>query len=214
MPEMSQTTTSPFTSSTVSMASLPLVAAEPPPPPYTPSSAAPIHTSSTNPGFCPLAFSERHANKTPGGGMTAAQYFAPCPACGTVVQDAIPGTYKEGWRDWVDPSVNFRWESHVPPPLPGSKGEMVRKPKAARMSDAADLDLERGLDEGEREERLGCWICWEYEQKWEDPMGPEVWYAHMRKHFRNDGFRVCVGKTGGMQRRRNCGVKECPKIHS
>jgi hypothetical protein len=143
--------------------------------------------------------------------MTASQYYAPCPACGVVVGDEIPAGYKEGWR-WVDPSVNFRWESHIaasPNTTAKGKREMVEK------GNGNELDLEKG--EGTREgegENLSCWICWEYEEKFVEPMGVEEWYLHIRNHFRNEGFRVCVGKTGGMQRRRNCGVKSCPKIHS
>lgn len=64
------------------------------------------------------------------------------------------------------------------------------------------------------EEKLSCWICWEYEEEFQEPMSSEEWYIHMRGHFRDDGFRVCIGKTAGMQRRRNCRVKNCPKIHS
>jgi hypothetical protein len=66
----------------------------------------------------------------------------------------------------------------------------------------------------EHRELLGCWICWEYEEKWVEPMLQDDWYAHMRKHFLVDGYRVCKGKTGAMQRRRNCEVARCPKIHS
>ncbi|CAG8959584.1 hypothetical protein HYFRA_00001486 [Hymenoscyphus fraxineus] len=176
---------------------------EPPPPPYTTAPSlqvsAAASASAPNPGFCILAFSERHANRTPGGGMTAAQYFAPCPACGTVVNDEIPGTYKESWREWVDPSVNFRWESHVAPSANAAR-ENAEKVKAG--------------EELVSVERLACWICWEYEERWVGLMAPEEWYLHQRRHFKDEGFRVCVGKTGGMQRRRNCMVKNCPKIHS
>jgi len=150
---------------------------EEPPPPYAPDTS-PLR----NPGFCELAFQERLANRKPGGGMTASEYFAPCKSCSVVCGDEISPAYKFGWLDWVDPSLNFRWESHVC----SEKGQ----------------------------EQLGCWICWEYEQNWIEPMGPAAWYKHMRKHFFVEGYRICKGKTGGMQRRRNCGVKHCPKIHS
>ncbi|KAH8682871.1 hypothetical protein BGZ60DRAFT_398863 [Tricladium varicosporioides] len=200
---------------------------EPPPPPYTPTPSA------TNPGFCPLAFSERHANRTPGGGLTAAQYFAPCALCGTQISDTIPGIYKEGWK-WVDPSVNFRWESHLPPnsamatystvpsTTPGKQPEMSevgRSLAAAALSSERgkldyDVDLEKGEGSQGGNERLSCWICWEYEEKFVGGMGVDEWYVHLRGHFRDEGFRICRGKTGGMQRRRNCVVKGCPKIHS
>ena len=153
-----------------------------PPPPYI------ADTQPVNPGFCDLAFRERQANRVPGGGMTAPQYYAPCKSCSFICGDEIPRAYKAGWPEWVDPSVNFRWESHVAmkePVLGGLHGEM-----------------------------LGCWICWEYEQVWVKPMLPEDWYAHMRKHFKVDGYRSCRGRRGAMQRRRNCAVKYCPKIHS
>lgn len=153
---------------------------EPPPPPY--------HESApTNPGFCELAFRERHENTIPKGGMTAAEYFLPCKACGFVCGDEIPQIYKQGWLDWTDPSVNFRWESHV----------CVEK------------------KEGEpRKEMFSCWICWEFEQKWVEPMGVFQWYKHIRRHFFVEGYRICKGKTGAMRRRRNCELKSCPKIHS
>ncbi len=159
-------------------------AAYEPPPPYDASSA-------TNPGFCELAFRERQDNRIPGGGMPSAQYFAPCKACSFVCGDKIPPVYKTGWLDWIDPSVNFRWESHVA--------------------------VEKGEKDGGSETRvelLGCWICWEYEQNWVTPMVPEEWYKHMRRHFFVEGYRICKGRTGAMQRRRNCEVGHCPKIHS
>ncbi|KAG4436196.1 hypothetical protein IFR05_008324 [Cadophora sp. M221] len=156
-----------------------------PPPPYDTSSLPP------NPGFCELAFRERLDNRIPGGGMPSAQYFEPCKACSFVCGDEIPPVYKQGWLDWIDPSVNFRWESHVAT----NKGEK-------------DIPAE-----GERE-LLGCWICWEYEQKWVEPMESKDWYKHMRRHFFVEGYRICKGKMGAMQRRRNCDVGHCPKIHS
>lgn len=157
----------------------PMISDDPPPPYHDPNSSGP-----SNPGFCELAFRERQENKIPCGGMTAAQYFAPCKACSFTCGDHIPSVYKTGWLDWVDPSVNFRWESHVA--RPDKRGE----------------------------EMLGCWICWEYDQKWVEPMAPEEWYKHMRKHFFVEGYRICRAKTGAMQRRRNCSVRSCPKIHS
>jgi hypothetical protein len=166
----------------VDLTSLPTTTDDPPPPYKTESSI--YH----NPGFCEFAFRERQANREPGGGMTASQYFSPCKSCSFLCGDEIPASYKTNWPEWVDPSVNFRWESHVAskePMLGGLHGEL-----------------------------LGCWICWEYEQSWVKPMVPEDWYAHMRKHFKVDGYRICKGKTGAMQRRRNCGVRHCPKIHS
>lgn len=120
--------------------------------------------------------------------MKAAEYFSSCKSCSFLCGDEIPASYKTGWPEWVDPSVNFRWESHVAskePMLGGLHGEL-----------------------------LGCWICWEYEQTWVKPMVPEDWYAHMRQHFKVDGYRICKGKMGAMQRRRNCRVEHCPKIHS
>jgi hypothetical protein len=153
-----------------------------PPPPYNPL------CEPTNPGFCEFAFRERLANRVPGGGMKAAQYFEPCKGCSFLCGDEIPAAYHANWRESVDPSVNFRWESHVAikePVLGGLRGEM-----------------------------LGCWICWEYEQVWVKPMVPEDWYMHMRKHFRVHGYRGCRGKTGAIQRRRNCKSGYCPKIHS
>jgi len=151
-----------------------------PPPPY--------HASApTNPGFCELAFRERQDNSVPGGGMSAAEYFFPCKSCGFVCGDEIPAVYKQGWLDWVDPSVNFRWESHVA--VEKKEGEAKR-------------------------EMLSCWICWEYEQKWTEPMRVQEWYKHLRKHFFVEGYRICKAKSGAMQRRRNCDLKHCPKIHS
>lgn len=162
----------------------PLATLDEPPPPYNASFLP------TNPGFCELAFRERHDNKIPGGGMPAAQYFAPCKACWFQCGDEIPAAYKQGWLDWTDPSVNFRWESHV-----------------------AVGNAEK--DNGESPaEMLGCWICWEYEQIWRKPMGVDEWYKHMRQHFFVEGYRICKGKSGAMQRRRNCKVGHCPKIHS
>ncbi|TVY27093.1 hypothetical protein LHYA1_G003141 [Lachnellula hyalina] len=81
-----------------------------PPPPYAPASLP----RTQNPGFCAHAFSERAANSVPGGGRTGTQYFEACP-CGFIVSDSIPASYKEGWPGWIDPSVNYRWESHLPP---------------------------------------------------------------------------------------------------
>lgn len=118
--------------------------------------------------------------------MAASEYYLPCQACSVVCGSNIPISYKTGWMDWVDPSVNFRWESHT---------------------GTATID-------GEKKELLGCWICWEYDGKWVKPMFVEEWYLHLRKHFRTDGYRVCKGKVGAMQRRRNCMVGNCPKIHS
>lgn len=160
---------------------MPTSTTDDPPPPYGPD-------SSINPGFCEYAFRERVANRVPGGGMTGEQYFSPCKGCSFLCGDEIPSTYKTAWPEWIDPSVNFRWESHIAvkePMLGGLRGEM-----------------------------LSCWICWEYEQTWVKPMVPEDWYAHMRKHFRVDGYRSCKGKTGAMQRRRNCRIRHCPKLHS
>ncbi|CZS93018.1 uncharacterized protein RAG0_03500 [Rhynchosporium agropyri] len=156
-----------------------------PPPPYDPSILPP------NPGFCELAFRERLDNRIPGGGMSSAQYFAPCKSCGIVCGDEIPPVYKNGWLDWIDPSVNFRWESHV----------------AIKKGEKDDI-------EERRRELLGCWICWEYEQVWREPMEVQEWYKHMRRHFFVEGYRICTGKTGAMQRRRNCRLGSCPKIHS
>jgi hypothetical protein len=150
-----------------------------PPPPYV------ADLSVTNPGFCAEAFRERQSNRIPGGGRTAAEYSQPCKACSVVCGDQIPGTFYNNWPEWVDPSVNFRWESHT---------------------GIAAIN-------GEKKELLGCWICWEYEQKWVKPMLAEEWYEHTKKHFKGDGYRVCKGKKGGMQRRRNCAVIGCPKIH-
>ncbi|CAL3966196.1 unnamed protein product [Diplocarpon coronariae] len=154
-----------------------------PPPPYIAS------TLPSNPGFCTLAYCERLDNRIPGSGMLAAQYFAPCRACSFECGDTIPAVYKQGWLDWIDPSVNFRWESH-----------------AASANGSKDA---RGQGE-----LLGCWICWEYKQKWVEPMEPEEWYLHIRKHFFVEGYRICRGKNGAMQRRRNCEAGHCPKIHS
>ena len=152
---------------------------EPPPPPYSDESYLPV-----NPGFCEQAWRERKANQRPKEGMPSEQYSKPCEACGLVCGDYIPSLYMAGWPNWVDPSVNFRWESHI----------------AANSSEQREL--------------LGCWICWEYEQTWAKPMLQDDWYAHMRKHFLVEGYRVCKGKTGAMQRRRNCEATRCPKIHS
>jgi len=151
------------------------------PPPYIADSGTIV-----NPGFCELSWRERQDNRVPGGGMTADQYFAPCKACGLVCGDHIPAAYKAGWLDWVDPSVNFRWESHT--------GVAVIN--------------------GEKKELLSCWICWEYDHTWVKPMLPDEWYLHMRKHFKVDGYRPCKGAAGAMQRRRNCSLTTCPKIHS
>jgi len=118
--------------------------------------------------------------------MTAEEYFAPCKACSLVCGDQIPANYQNGWPEWVDPSVNFRWESHT--------GMAVIN--------------------GEKKELLGCWICWEFERKWMKPMLTDEWYGHTRNHFKVDGYVVCKGKKGGMQRRRNCTVPLCQKIHS
>jgi len=120
--------------------------------------------------------------------MPGSQYFEPCKGCSFLCSNEIPSVYKTGWYNWIDPSVNFRWESHVAvkePMLGGLHGEM-----------------------------LSCHICWEYDQKWVKPMMVDDWYMHMRRHFRVDGYRSCRGKNGAMQRRRNCGVRHCPKIHS
>jgi len=157
-----------------------------PPPPYSPSSKnhPSTTTSLSNPGFCPLAFTERQANRVPGGGLPSSTYLLPCASCSLTIGSTIPASYKLGWKDWVDPSLNFRWESHVP-----------------------QLETEKG-------ELLGCWICWENEGTWVRPMEPEDWYTHMRNHFRNDRYMVCRGQKGMMQRRRNCPVKECARIHS
>lgn len=166
------------------------VTAKPPPPTYNSSSSdappPPPYTYTSNPGFCALAFAERASNALPNGGMTSDDYFLPCSACTFTCGTAIPPSYKIAWPQWVDPSVNFRWESHT--------GVAVVN--------------------GEKTELLGCWICWEYEQNWVKPMMVEEWYLHMRKHFHGDGYRVCKGKKGGMQRRRNCPVFACPKVHS
>ena len=85
--------------------------------------------------------------------------------------------------------MNFRWESHV---------------------------AVNTVEGGTKREFLGCWICWEFEEKWVRPMESEEWYAHLRAHFK-EGFRACVAEREGrsvMQRRRNCAVRGCPKIHS
>ncbi|TVY41698.1 hypothetical protein LSUB1_G003165 [Lachnellula subtilissima] len=121
-----------------------------PPPPYAP---APLPRTQ-NPGFCQHAFSERNANTMPGGGRTGSQYFEPC-TCGFVVSDSIPASYKEGWPGWIDPSVNYRWESHIPPSNP-------------TFASNKKLDLEEGGGE-----RLGCWICYEYDGVWKGGMGVE-----------------------------------------
>lgn len=155
-----------------------LITGEEPPPPYT----TDLSSKPPNPGFCDLAYEERLANKLPNGGMTASEYFLPCKSCSVVVGDQIPALYKRGWLDWVDCSLNFRWESHI-------------------CSE-------------KRQERYGCWICWDYDQKFCEPMNVDTWYKHMRRHFFVEGYRICKGKTGGMQRRRNCARKDCPKIHS
>lgn len=159
-----------------------IISSDEPPPPYLAASS----TSITNPGFCDLAFRERYNNRLPGGGMHSSQYPLPCEDCGFVCGDKIPSTYKIGWHDWVDPSVNFRWESHT-----GS-----------------------AMVNGEKKELLGCWICWEFDGNWQKPMFAEEWYTHIRKHFKVDGYMICKGKVGAMQRRRNCAVLNCPKIHS
>jgi hypothetical protein len=127
--------------------------------------------------------------------MSSGQYFTPCKACSFVCGDEIPAVYKQGWLDWIDPSVNFRWESHVAAPR-GEKGG-----SGPGVGDVGG-------------ELLGCWICWEFEQKWMEPMGPAEWYKHLRRHFFVEGYRICKGRTGAMQRRRNCEVGHCPKIHS
>ena len=150
-----------------------------PPPAYEENSYLPI-----NPGFCDLAWRERKANRIAGGGMQSSQYAEPCPECGLICGDFIPPSYRNDWPEWVDPSVNFRWESHI------------------------------AVTVKEHRELLGCWICWEYEQKWVGAMLPDEWYRHMRRHFREDGYQPCRNVMGVMQRRRNCPVRKCPKIHS
>lgn len=164
----------------LSTASIPS-SSDDPPPPYIVASG-----STSNPGFCTLAFNERESNRHPGGGMTGPQYFEPCKECGLVCGDNIPAAYKTGWLEWIDPSVNLRWESHT---------------GAAKVN-------------GEVRELLGCWICWEFDGQWCKPMFVDEWYMHMRKHFKVDGYRACKGKVGAVQRRRNCAVSNCPKIHS
>jgi len=149
------------------------------PPPYSADAHLPY-----NPGFCAQGHLERLANQRPKEGMPSSQYYKACKGCGLVCGDYIPASYKAAWPQWVDPSVNFRWESHI----------------AATPTEHREL--------------LGCWICWEYEQTWAKPMLQDEWYAHMRRHFLVDGYRVCKGRTGAMQRRRNCEVVRCPKIHS
>jgi hypothetical protein len=139
---------------------------------------------SVNPGFCELAWRERQANQRPRGGMLRKQYTKPCRDCGLVCGTSLPASYTEGWKQYVDPSLNFRWESHI------------------------------AVTPTEHEELLGCWICWEYQGTWVTPMLEDDWYAHMRNHFRNDGYRACTGRRGAMQRRRNCEVASCQKIHS
>lgn len=145
-----------------------------PPPPYD------TKTSLSNPGFCPYAYAERQANREPGGGMPSAAYSLPCKGCHLTVGSIIPVSYKYGWKDAVDPSLNFRWESHI-----------------------------QGVGEF-----LGCWICWENEQKWAGAMRPQDWYTHMRNHFRNDRYQPCRSEKGIMQRRRNCANDKCGRIHS
>ncbi|TAQ90689.1 hypothetical protein B7494_g958 [Chlorociboria aeruginascens] len=167
-----------------------------PPPPYD-------GASSSNPGFCPAAFHERQANRLPGGGMKAASYYEPCSTCGLQCGNLIPGSYKGGWPEWVDPSVNFRWESHVAP-------KDYDEEKAMGMGMGAG----EGKEGRANEELLGCWICWEYEDKWIQPMRYEEWYLHLKTHFKADGYVVCRGVKGAMQRRRNCTFTKCPKIHS
>lgn len=169
-----------------------------PPPPYN-------DPSEKNPGFCQNAFRERQENKLPGGGMTAREYFAPCTACGYRSRDdfAIPASYKNGWLDWVDPSVNFRWESHVCSNSTDSQSD-EKKEEVAEQA---------GRWSGR--EQLACWICWEFDNKWTGGMDTKNWYTHMRRHFFVEGYRICKGAKGGMQRRRNCGVGAgCPKVHS
>ncbi len=170
----------PKTSSGTTLTAPPQIVDDPPPP-YTSNSLT------TNPGFCEAAFKERLSNRVSGGGMPGAQYFEPCKTCSFICDDLIPRAYKTDWKEWVDPSVNFRWESHIP----------------------AQEVLGRVAGE-----LLSCWICWEYDEVWVKPMVADDWYMHMKKHFKDDGYRICKGKTGAMQRRRNCGVKHCPKIHS
>ncbi|KAG0648483.1 hypothetical protein D0Z07_5252 [Hyphodiscus hymeniophilus] len=110
------------------------------PPPYSNSRYLPV-----NPGFCNQAWEERQANQRPKEGMPSDQYYKPCKGCGLVCGDYIPASYKAGWPKWVDPSVNFRWESHI----------------AASSTELKEL--------------LGCWICWEYEEAWIMPMVQDDW---------------------------------------
>ncbi len=143
--------------------------------------------------------------------MPSAGYFKACEACGYKCDDgfALPLAYKTGWIDGVDPSVNFRWESHISATPTGQKAD-VKGDANGYVNGGA---LEKG-EMGNGKEKLGCWICWEYDNKWIGGMESEEWYKHMRRHFFVEGYRICKGKTGGMQRRRNCGVVTCPKIHS
>lgn len=50
-------------------------------------------------------------------------------------------------------------------------------------------------------------------------MEPMEWWSHMEGHFGakengGEGYRICTGENGWMNKRESCRAKGCVKIHS
>lgn len=60
----------------------------------------------------------------------------------------------------------------------------------------------------------GCLVCWELDGTWHEPMGVDLWLAHMSRHL-SDGYVACTAVSGGKIRRRaECSYKSCPRFHT
>jgi hypothetical protein len=58
----------------------------------------------------------------------------------------------------------------------------------------------------------GCLICWEYEGRWIS-LGKEEWGKHVRRHFEKEGYWICKGEGGEMNRTWGCKAVRCKGVH-
>ena len=142
------------------------------------------HRFRRNPGFCPGAFNFRRASlrsrskHLPVKLHEQVRHLDRCHYCGLVNSKIYPRSYIQDWPSYAKLSAEFFFESHVP---------------------ATRLD---------HTDRRSCLLCWEDKRIWVEPMNLEVWGAHMRKHFKEDGYQICGNRTQLMQARSKCPAKK------
>jgi hypothetical protein len=53
----------------------------------------------------------------------------------------------------------------------------------------------------------------EFEKKEIQIMMYETWLEHVSRHLERDGYQICKGADGIMQRRKDSSIRNCKRIH-